>query len=115
MTTRPPERIIDSMTLYTADGTPVLVQRWTNSTLADGAWREDGPPSLRTADGHPVSPLRGGQYQDEVTEDILYADNPAPPRPPRLDRPTVDWMDDGRCQGRYPAATRATGASGLSL
>ena len=79
MAARPPERIIDSMTVYTADGTPVLVHRWTNPTFVDGAWREDGPPSLRTADGHPLTHLRAGQYQDEVTEDILYTDNPAAP------------------------------------
>ena len=77
MATRPPERIIDTVTLYTTAGTPVVVQRWTNPTLADGAWVEDGPPSLRTEQGHAVSYLRGGQYQDEVTEEILYAERPA--------------------------------------
>ena len=82
MATRPPDRIIDSMTVYTAEGTPVLVQRWTNPTLSGGAWHEDGPPSLRTADGHPLTHLRAGQFQDEVTEEILYADNPAPPPSP---------------------------------
>ena len=78
MTARPPERIIDSLTLYTADGTPVLVHRWTSPTLTGGEWHEDGPSSLRTADGHPLTELRDGQYQDEVTEEVLYADNPAP-------------------------------------
>ena len=87
MTARPPERIIDTMTLYTADGTPVLVLRWTNPTLTGGAWQEGGPPSLRTADGHPLSHLRAGQYQDEVTGDILYADNPAPPPSTQTGRP----------------------------
>ena len=78
MTTGPPERMIDTVTLYTAGGTPVVVQRWTNPTPTDGDWVEDGPPGLRTEDGHPVSELRGGQYQDEVTEEILYAERPTP-------------------------------------
>ncbi len=77
MASGPPERIIDSLTLYTAEGAPVVVQRWTNPTRVEGGWREDGPPTLRTEDGHPVAELRGGQYQDETTEAILYAEKPS--------------------------------------